>query len=172
MAFNAFLPFQQSYPLQALDFGRVFLGSLFRVSVDGRLPPVGFFSGISGLSIEYALEETTARGPNGGPAHTTKHVASAKYGDITLSRGMSPDNRLMAWLEEWEMDTARRYTASIDVLGPIGGRLAPALDTFELEGVWPVSWTAGKLEAKSDSPVTEELVLAADEVRRKAKSPI
>ena len=75
---------------------------------------------------------------------------------VTLRRGVSRDDALLEWARRPE---PRRVTITL-----LDGRHEPAR-RYVLLGARPVRWTGPALDALSTAVATEELVLAADDLR-------
>ncbi len=75
---------------------------------------------------------------------------------VTLRRGVSPDDALLEWARHPE---PRRVTITL-----LDGRREP-VRRYVLLGARPVRWTGPALDALSSTVATEELVLAAEDLR-------
>ena len=75
---------------------------------------------------------------------------------MTLRRGVSRDDALLEWARHPE---PRRVTITL-----LDGRHEP-VRRYVLLGARPVRWTGPALDALSSAVATEELVLAAEDLR-------
>jgi phage tail-like protein len=82
------------------------------------------------------------------------------HGDITLSRGMTADDRLWKWRERVAGGQTERHDISISVLDNLG----QAKITWNLYECWPRQWTGPSLNATADELAIEQLILACERV--------
>jgi len=116
---------------------------------------VAFFTACSGLSIE--LEVAKFKETDGSKIIERKRPGRAKYGTLTLKRGYTPDTKLHEWFKA--ITDAKDKTAYDvgDVV--IYDRLAQAMARIELESCWPSKLSVSDLDAKSDTPMVEEMTI-------------
>lgn len=91
------------------------------------------------------------------------------YGDLTMTRGVQPDDtRLWNWRKQvmdGKLDEARRDIA-INVFGTSGEEVSAR---FEVEKAWPKEYEPPSLDATAGGPVAEEsITLAFDRFVRQA----
>lgn len=97
---------------------------------------------------------------------TDKNLAVRKipglntYSDITLSRGLTSDDKLWKWREKAMKGAVERHNISITLLDDVGN---PRI-TWNLFDCWPKTWTGPSLNASSDEVAIEQLVLACERV--------
>src|SRR3990170_7928079 len=70
------------------------IGSWFAVELKNGI--TGFFTDASGLALEIEVVEKTDASKD-GDTRTRKRPGTAKFGDITLKRTMSPDKKFWEW---------------------------------------------------------------------------
>mgnify|MGYP003382568546 FL=1 len=137
------------------------LGSYFTVDVPGFAN--GFFTDVSGLSIEVGVVEQQVAGPKGDTI-TKKVMGTTSYGDITLKRSLSNNKEFYDWAQEVVLgkhDKCRRdgSVAFHDAAGIEVGR-------WEFYKAFPKKWSASDLDVGSDDVMTEEITLAIEGLKR------
>jgi phage tail-like protein len=116
---------------------------------------VAFFTACSGLSVE--LEVAKFKETDGSKIVERKRPGRAKYGTLTLKRGYTPDTALHDWFKSI-IDAAdkTKYDQGEVV---IYDRLSNAMARIELENCWPSKLSVSDLDAKSDTPMVEEMTI-------------
>jgi len=138
------------------------LAMRFLVSVDGL--DLGAWSACKGLKVKLQVKKVQ-EGGNYWYEHLLPDRIS--YENITLERAVHPQDSQMVltWLQQvaaqWQNDDAGgdSYTAgsaTITLLGAAGQEVM----TWELTGVYPVSWTGPTLSAADSKVALETLELA------------
>lgn len=82
------------------------------------------------------------------------------YGDITLSRGITADNKLWEWRQKAAKGTIERHDISITLLDDVG---QPRI-TWNLFACWPTTWTGPSMNATTDEVAIEQLTLTCERV--------
>jgi len=130
----------------------------FLVEVDGR--QLGQFRDVSGLSVSVEFEEVTEGGQN---FFVHKLPGRFTFPNVTLKRGLTEDNGLIAWIDECTAGgfekkgkKLKRTTVAIVLLGSDGKRLR----TWTLQEAFPVSWKGPDFSIQSDDFLVEELEIA------------
>ncbi len=130
----------------------------FVVEVDGR--QLGQFREASGLSVTVEVEEVIEGGQN---FHTHKLPGRFTFTNVTLRRGLTEDNGLIAWIDEVTAGgfekkgkKLKRSTVAIILMSSDGKRLR----TWTLQEAFPVSWKGPDFSLASDDFLVEEVEIA------------
>lgn len=139
-------------------------------------PPVGFhfkvnfnlgesdadnrFQDVGGLSAEIATEELKEGGLNG---FSYKLPTQAKYGNLTLKRGMLLDSKVVDWIKEAVENFEFNPT---EVTVKLLNEEHTTLATWSFTGVYPVKWSVSDLKAMESALVVETLELAYQSFRQ------
>ncbi len=133
-----------------------YAGYNFSVELDG-ITRAGFRN-CSGL------ESTTSASPY---REGTDRVLSSRkipgllnHGDITLSRGVTADDKLWKWREKVMTGQVERHNISISLLNDVG---EPKI-TWNLFECWPTQWSGPSFDASSDEVAVEQLVLTYERI--------
>jgi len=136
------------------------IGSWFSVELKNGI--TGFFTDASGLALEIEVVEKTDANEN-GDTRTRKRPGTAKFGDITLKRTMSPDKKFWEWaksIRDGKLDF--RTEGSIVIFDMAGTELS----RYTFRNAWPSKWSASDLDVGTDDLMTEEVTLAIEELVR------
>ncbi len=82
------------------------------------------------------------------------------HSDITLSRGITADSKLLEWRQKAMKGNVERHDISITLLDNNGN----AKITWNLFACWPRQWTGPTLNATADDLAVEQLVLACERI--------
>lgn len=119
---------------------------------DGTLTAA--FSECSGLDVQIEKEVYQEGGVNDQQRIFLKH---AKFGDITLKRGITNDLTFWDWINQsLQAGPNRRRNINILVFNQAG----ETMQAWRLIGAVPVAWKTPSLKADSNTVALEELVLA------------
>jgi len=122
------------------------------------------FSECSGLDVQIEKEVYQEGGVNHQQRIFLKH---AKFGDITLKRGITDDPVFWTWIEQsLTAGEARRRNINILVFNQAG----ETMQVWSLLGAVPVAWKTPSLKADSNAVAVEELVLAYEGLSVKHKT--
>lgn len=132
------------------------VGFHFRVEFD--LPEAGAneirFRDVAGLSMELE-EETYVEG--GENRFTQKLPVRARYGDLSLKRGLLTSSVIRKWCETAIQDLdIQPVTVWVTLLN----EAHEPLQTYTFINAWPKKWTITDLNAESSEIVIESLDLA------------
>jgi phage tail-like protein len=136
-----------------------YMGSLFALEIEGV--ELGRFTGISGLGYTAEVVEYTDT-LSDGKLVTRKRPGRVNYGDITLSRGLSPDNQLVEWYQSVLDGAVERKNGSIvmfDTAGDETGR-------WNFENAWISEWNASDLDSGGDDIVVETVTITHEFLER------
>lgn len=139
----------------------------FRVEVSGG--PVtdntllGQFSEVSGFDVSY--DPIQYRAGDSAVYTTEKFPGLAKYGNITLKRGvLAKNNALYDWINANVTGTYAKATKVVITLeDPAVGGSAVA---WELSNVWPTKYTGPSLKGDASELAMETLELAHEGCKR------
>jgi phage tail-like protein len=113
---------------------------------------IGRFKEVGGLSVQFDVKEYAEGGVN---HFMHKLPGRMKWGPITLKRGVTHEDALLAWL--WEVRTKPRLVdMQIALLGPG----AKKVRSWGFVGAFPIKWTGPNLNAGSNQIATEALEIA------------
>jgi phage tail-like protein len=121
------------------------------------------FSECSGLDVQVEKEVYQEGGVNNQQRIFLKH---AKFGDITLKRGMTDDPAFWNWIyQSLTAGESRRRNINILVFNQAG----ETMQVWQLIGAVPVGWKTPGLKADSSTVALEELVLSYEGLKVKHK---
>jgi phage tail-like protein len=129
-------------------------GAYFTIEVDSLT--LGYFTGCTGLGLEFDVMEH-ARFTNEGMKVLTKIAGKAKYGEVVLKRGFTPDMELHDWFNEVVKAAGETpyKTGSIVIFSRIGEEVA----RFSLLNMWPSKMSVSDLNAGNDEVMIEEFTI-------------
>jgi phage tail-like protein len=128
----------------------------YKVTIDGFIP-LGLWTKIEGLGMEYQVTEYREGGVNG---FTHKIIGPAKYTNLRLSRPVDSSSALlMLWLQS-NMLKVVPQTMAITAMTAGGEEIT----TWSLVGVVPVKWSGPSLDVMSNNVATETLEIAFQEI--------
>jgi len=112
------------------------------------------FQSVSGLSVEYDMEEFKEGGEN---RFTHKLPVRTKYADLVLKRGMLTDSAVMQWC--FNAFRNREFEpADVNVL--LMNEQGEPLRTWKVAHAIPKKWLVSDLNANDNAIVIETLELA------------
>jgi phage tail-like protein len=124
----------------------------YEVTIDGFIP-LGIWTQIQGLSVDYSGESYEEGGENG---FVHKIPGRAKYENVKLTRPIDQSSMLVSiWLATVQIKLVRQ-TAAITVLDSAGSPVT----TWNLIEVFPVRWSGPSLDINGNQLATETLELA------------
>jgi phage tail-like protein len=128
----------------------------YNVTIDGVIP-LGFWTKVDGLGMEYEVFEYREGGVNG---YMHKLVGPVKFTNLRLSRPVDTTSpALMMWLGSNQMMVVPQ-TMAITAMTASG----EAITTWNLVGAVPVKWTGPSLDVLSNNLATETLEVAYQEI--------
>ncbi|CRI67464.1 conserved hypothetical protein [Thiocapsa sp. KS1] len=127
--------------------------------VDLGAGPVGYFTEISGMSID--VESIDYREGGGAPA-VRKLAGRVSYGDVTLRWGLTDSRELWDWLMTAVNGTVVRRHLSVILVQPNGQEVT----RWNLTDAWPKQWRGAHLDAMKNEAAIESLSLACEGVER------
>ena len=123
----------------------------FKVMIDNL--PIGEFSKCSGLKATFAVKTYEEGGQNNFVHHLPGRLS---YENITLVRNVSEESVALAgWFASFQA-AVKRSTGRITVMDVTGAEVV----TWNLMGVFPVSWSADGADAAGNGVLNETLVIA------------
>lgn len=130
----------------------------FLLEVDGV--EIGTFREVSGLRLDVTVEEYIEGGQN-GYVHQLPGVM--RWPHLLFTRGLVQSDALFAWVTKTSGEgfsgndnALTRATGAVTVINHTGTRLR----SWELDGVFAVSWSGPELVADADEPLNETLEVA------------
>ena len=111
------------------------------------------FQAVSGLSVEYDMEEFKEGGEN---RFTHKLPVRTKYADLTLKRGMVTDSKVIEWFLKAFRDREFK-PCDIDVI--LMNEKSEPLRTWNVIHTIPKKWLVSDLNANENSVVIETMEL-------------
>jgi phage tail-like protein len=128
----------------------------YRVSIDGLIP-LGVWTKVEGLAMEYQVTEYREGGVNG---YMHKLIGPAKFSNLRLSRPVDMTSPLlMTWLLSNQVAVVPQTMAVTAMTGA-----GDDITTWSLVGVVPVKWTGPSLDIMSNAVSTETLEVAYQEI--------
>lgn len=121
----------------------------FRVSIPGVPSQIGFQK-VSGLSEEVNVVEYD----ESAYAYTHKLPGKAKFGEVTLERGMFSDNSMLEQLKVIQ-NPEFRTTIIIQLMDRFGN----VQRTWKLAEAWISKWEGSDLDATSDDVAIETITV-------------
>jgi phage tail-like protein len=133
-----------------------YVGYNFSVELDG-LTRAGFrdCSGLESTTNATEYREGTDR-----VLSVRKLPGLHTHGDVTLSRGLTADDKLWKWREKVMNGQIERHNISISLMNDVG---EPKI-TWNLFECWPTQWTGPSFDAASDEVAVEQLVLTYERI--------
>jgi phage tail-like protein len=126
-------------------------GFAFLVEIDGI--DQAFFKQVSGLSAEAEVVEYRE---GGGASSPRKLPGRVRYGNVTLSRGLTTSRELWDWWASLESGKLQRRNVAIVLLD---ATLQPVL-RWLLRDAWVARYEVGSLRADSNEVLIESVELA------------
>lgn len=122
----------------------------FVVTFDGVIDvPIGFAE-VSGLSVEATVIEYREGGDKGG---VRKIPGIARYGNVTLKRGVTRDLTLWNWMRSVLDGAVVRANGRIQLLN----EMHEPVRTWRLRNAWPTKYVGPTLNAMGNDVAIETL---------------
>lgn len=139
-------------------------GFHFLVEVLGLPPDANDirFVEVGGLGVEIATEDVPEGGEN---RYVQKYPVRARFGDLTLKRGLMTRSAVWQWIER-AVDELLIEPKDVHV-SLLNEEHVPLM-AWHLEGAWPVKWSISDLNASNNAFVVESLQLSYRRFRRLA----
>lgn len=129
-------------------------GFFYKVSfADSKEPDDARFQSVSGLSVEYDIEEYKEGGEN---RFTHKLPVRTKYSDLVLKRGMLIGSAVTGW---FLAAFRERAFSARDVNVILMNERGQPLRTWKVAHAVPKKWTVSDFNANENSIVVETLEL-------------
>lgn len=112
------------------------------------------FQDVTGLSVSLGVEEIKEGGEN---RFTHRLPTPAKYGNLTLKRGMLKDSKVTSWIEDAVLNFTFE-TTSVDVI--LLNEQHQPISAWYFTRAWPIKWQISDLKASGNEVVVETLELA------------
>ena len=139
----------------------------FRVEISSEIEGIesallGQFSEVSGFDVSYDPIEYRAGDSN---VYTTeKFPGLAKYGNVTLKRGIISSNKaLFDWIN---LNTSGKYSKASKVTITLEDPAVESAVAWELSNVWPTKYTGPDLKGDASELAMETLELAHEGCKR------
>lgn len=130
----------------------------FEVDLGTELKAVAFEE-VSGMDVESQIIEY--RKSNNPLFSTEKMPGIAKYGNITLKRGVFVnDNTFWNWHKEIRMNTIKRRTILIKLLDETG----KVTMTWQLNNAWPTKVTSTDLKSDGNEVAVDIIEIAHEQL--------
>lgn len=128
----------------------------FRFSVDwGTIKQNIAFQEVSGLEAETQIIEY--RASNSAVFSTVKMPGIAKYGNVTMKRGVfAKDNSFWTWYNQIKMNTIKRQAVTIKLLDETG---KPTM-TWTLKNAWPTKISGTDLKSDGNEVAVDTIEIA------------
>ncbi|WP_038908090.1 phage tail protein [Dickeya oryzae] len=130
----------------------------FEVDLGSELKGVAFQE-VSGMDKEVQVIEY--RHSNSALFSTIKMPGIAKYGNITMKRGVFVnDNNFWQWMDEIKMNTVKRRTVLIKLLDENGA----VTMQWQLNNAWPTKITGTDLKSDANEVAVDTLEIAHEQL--------
>lgn len=130
----------------------------FEVNLGTELKGIAFQE-VSGMDAEVQVIEY--RKSNNSLFSTQKMPAVAKYGNITMKRGVFVnDNSFWRWMEEIRMNTIKRRTVLIKLLDERGDVTLQ----WQLNNAWPTKISGTDLKSDGNEVAVDTLEIAHEQL--------
>lgn len=126
-----------------------YVGMFFHVEAGGT---IGYFTEVSGLAMEYEVEEYKEGGVND---FVHKLRGRAKFPNLVLKRGITSNEEFTKWFAACREKLERREVT----LTMFDRRLKP-VRVWSFVGAFPVKWTGPDFKASADGAAIETVELA------------
>ncbi|MGN9911796.1 phage tail protein [Phytohabitans sp. LJ34] len=119
--------------------------------------PIGYFTEVSGLSVQIDVEELAEGGQN---AYTHRLLGRMKWPNLVFKRGLTDTDALFKWLMRF---SGEGLTDAGNKIQPLDGTVSVLNARGEPVRIWsfydakPVRWSGPKLAASSRELAVEEL---------------
>lgn len=140
----------------ANDFGNNFITTnRFYIEMEKELK--ASFSECSGLDVQIEKEVYFEGGVN---EQQRIFLKQAKFGDVTLKRGLSDDLTFWDWIKPLIDSQQDNKLERRDINILLFNQAGETIQAWVLHGAVPVGWRTPTLQAESSGVAIEELVLA------------
>jgi phage tail-like protein len=130
----------------------------FEVDFGTQLKKIAFQE-VSGMDKEVQVIEY--RASNSALFSTIKMPGIAKYGNVTMKRGIFVnDNSFWAWMDEIKMNTIARRTVLIKLLDEGGG----VTMQWQLNNAWPTKITGTDLKSDGNEVAVDTIEIAHEQL--------
>jgi phage tail-like protein len=126
-----------------------YVGMFFQVEAGAT---IGFFTEVSGLAMEYEVEEYKEGGVND---FVHKLRGRAKFPNLVLKRGITSNEEFTKWFAACREQIERRELT----LTMLDRTLKP-VRTWSFVGAFPVKWTGPDFKAHPDGAAIETIEIA------------
>ena len=128
----------------------------YQVTLDGFIP-LGMWTKISGLTMEYAITPYREGGVNN---YEHKILGPVKYGNVSLTRPVDSDSWLVQMWIQSNLIAIVPQTMSIAALNAAGEEIT----SWSLMGVRPVKWSGPSLDIMGNGVATETVEVAFEQI--------
>ncbi len=130
----------------------------FEVDFGDQLKNIAFLE-VSGMDVENQIIEY--RNANSPLFSTTKMPSIAKYGNVTMKRGVFVnDNSFWQWHDDIKMNTITRITVTIRLLDEAG----TVTMQWKLLNAWPTKITSTDLKSDGNEVAIDTLEIAHEQL--------
>lgn len=137
------------------------IANRFYVEIGGSI--AASFSECSGLDVQIDKEVYFEGGVN---EQQRVFLKQAKFGDITLKRGITDDITFWQWVEKI-LTPGKKERRNVTIL--VFNQAGETMQAWTLIGAVPVTWKTPSLQANSSTVAIEELTLAYEGLKVVAK---
>lgn len=140
------------------DIDRYMVASQFTIELQNGI--TANFKEATGMNVELEVVESVDNWS--GDTLIRKRPGTAKYGEITLKRTLSPDKSFWLWAKDIFEGKIERSSGALvmhdHAKNPIG--------RWTFQQAWPSKWSASDLDAGSDDLMIEEVTLQIEYITR------
>lgn len=128
----------------------------FSVEIEGITAAT--FKSVGGLSAEIEVIEYQ----DGEDIILRKRPGRAKFGDVTLKKGFTLNEELLAWWQTAVQGRQQRRNVQIHLHDP---NTQDRVATWNLIGCWPKQWKVNGFDGKGNDALVEEITLVVEDIR-------
>ncbi|HST22177.1 MAG TPA: phage tail protein [Blastocatellia bacterium] len=134
----------------------------FRFQLAIQNVQVGGFSECTGLQMEVKIFEYKEGGRNNT---TLKFPEHASYGNVTLKRGVTNRNQMLAWQLDIAEGTFAIRSRGLNFAITLLNEQGQPIKTWSLLRAFPVKWTGPDLKASASEMAIESLEIAHEGIQ-------
>lgn len=136
-----------------------YLGSWFAIDIAGL--KIDYVTEISGLAMEVGVVDFND--VNKKNVINRKRPGTATYTELTVKRLLSPDKSLWDWVKLIR-DGKKEYRKNGSVI--LFDMDGSEIGRWTFANAWPSKWSASDLDVGTDDPMTEEVTLQIENLKR------
>ena len=136
------------------------VGSWFHI--DLKKVTIEGITEVSGLNFEVNVVEYTQAFKDGSTV-TKKRPGAVQFTEVTVKRPLSSDKSMWKWAKEIRDGHKDYRQDGAIILYDIANK---EVGRWTFENAWPSKWSASDLDVGTDDPITEEMTLVLEYLKR------